>query len=70
MSDIQNYDRFFGGGLFNGGLFGGGFILIILFFLFILGGDFLEDLFCNEELLIWMVLLFVLFLGFDFGGCC
>lgn len=70
MSQNQSMDRFFGGGLFDNGLFGGGFFIIILMFILLLGEDLIDWIACNEEILVWIIILMVLFGGFDFGGCC
>ena len=61
------------GGLFGGkhGLFGGnnGILIIILVFL-VLCTDLLEDLFCDDNMLIWIILIVLLLCNFEDNDCC
>ena len=70
MSDNQNLSRLCGG-CFGKGLFGGtGIILIILLVIILLGDDFLEFIFCEDNALIWIVLIVLLLTNLDFDGGC
>ncbi len=69
MSEQEGLQRFFGG--CNG--FGGGFgiiILLIIAAILLLGDDLLEWIFCEDNAIIWIVLLVLLLTNFDFGGGC
>lgn len=69
MSKELNYSRFFGG-LDFGGM---GFLLplLVIFLLFSFGEDIFEFFFCEDNAIIWIVLLVVLFMVGDFDdGCC
>ena len=74
MAKLNNLLRGSGfGGLFNGcnGLFGGNnSILIIALVLLVLCTDLLEDLFCDDNMLIWVVLIVLLLCNFDDNDCC
>lgn len=71
MSENTNLSRFFGG--FDFGCFGGWLLpLIVIFFIFMIGDDFLEFLFCEESAIIWIILIVMLlfFVQDDGCGCC
>lgn len=70
MSNQQGLSRLFGGFLGEGFLGGGGIILIILAVILLLGDDLLEFLFCEDNALIWIILIFLLLTSFDFDGGC
>lgn len=70
MSEEQKLSRLFGGcGL--DGIFGGGGLIIILIIgaILLLGDDLIEWIFCQDNILIWVVLLILLLTSFDFDGC-
>ncbi len=70
MSEQQGLQRFFGGCGCNS--FGGGgiIIIIILAAILLLGDDLLEWIFCEDNAIIWIVLIVLLLTNFDFGGGC
>lgn len=71
MSEQEGLQRFFGGCGCNG--FGGGFgiiLLLIIAAILLLGDDLLEWIFCEDNAIIWIVLLVLLLTNFDFGGGC
>lgn len=70
MSDEQKLSRLFGGCCGNG-IFGGGGLIIILIIgaILLLGDDLIEWIFCQDNILIWVVLLVLLLTSFDFDGC-
>ncbi|MEG0855790.1 MAG: hypothetical protein RSG52_04830 [Terrisporobacter sp.] len=70
MSNELDFSRFFGGFDFGGM----GFLLpiIVIFLLFSFGEEIFEFLFCDDNAIIWIVLLVLLFVIGDFGdggGC-
>ena len=62
----QSLSRFFGGGLFNNWCFEDGIFFIIILLLLLCGDELLEWIFCNAEMLIWIVILILFFGAFDF----
>ena len=66
MSQEKNLSRFF-----VGNCFGGGFFFIVLILLLMLGEDLIQWILCNEEVLIWIIILILFFniCDFDFGCC-
>ena len=62
----QSLSRFFGGGLFNNWCFEDGIFFIIILLLLLCGDELLEWIFCNPEMLIWIVILILFFGAFDF----
>lgn len=70
MSNEQKLSRLFGGCGCNG-IFGGGGLIIILIIgaILLLGDDLIEWIFCQDNILIWVVLLVLLLTSFDFDGC-
>lgn len=65
MSEQEGLKRFFGG--CNGF---GIIILLIIAAILLLGDDLLEWIFCEDNAIIWIVLLVLLLTNFDFGGGC
>ena len=67
MSENTNLSIFFGG--FN---FGAGWILpiIVIFFIFMLGDDFLEFIFCEDSAIIWIILIVMLLFFIQDDDCC
>ena len=62
----QSLSIFFGGGLFNNWCFEDGIFFIIILLLLLCGDELLEWIFCNPEMLIWIVILILFFGAFDF----
>lgn len=70
MSEEGKLSRLFGG-FFGNGFFGGeGLIILILLVILLLGDDFLEFLFCEDNALIWIVLIILVISNLDFDGGC
>lgn len=73
MSEDKNLSRLFGGFLGEGFLGGGGLIILILAVVLLLGDDLLEFLFCEDNILIWVILIVLVLTNLDFDngcGCC
>ncbi len=71
MSNEQSLSRFFGG-CCNNSFFGNGglMILIILGVILLLGDDLLEFIFCEDNELIWIILIILVLTNLDFDGGC
>ncbi|SCH31183.1 MULTISPECIES: hypothetical protein [unclassified Romboutsia] len=70
MSSQDKLTRLFGG-CFGDGLFGGGgIILIILLVILLLGDDLLDFIFCEDNALIWIILIILVISNLDFDGGC
>ena len=67
MSENTNLSRFFGS--FN---FGGGWLLplIVIFFIFMVGEDLLEFIFCEDSAIIWIILIVMLLFFIQDDDCC
>ena len=72
MSNEQSLSRFFGGCCGNSFFGNGGLmILIILGVILLLGDDLLEFIFCEDNALIWIILIILVLTNLYFdGGCC
>lgn len=68
MSKELSYSRFFGG--FNFGGMGMLIPLAVIFVIFCFGEDLMEFLFCEDNAIIWIVLLVLLFIVGDFDDGC
>ena len=67
MSENTNLSRFFGG--FN---CGGGWLLplIVIFFIFMVGEDLLEFIFCEDSAILWIILIVMLLFFIQDDDCC
>ena len=69
MSKLEEgLSRFFGGdcdGAFNGGL-----LIVIGVVFLLLCTVLLDDIFCDDNIWIWIILIILLLFNFDDGCCC
>ena len=63
----DNMERFFGG---CEGFFGNKMLIIIVIVFLLLCKDILEDLLCDDNIWIWVILIVLLLFNFDDGCCC
>ena len=63
----DNMERVFGG---CEGFFGNKMLIIIVIVFLLLCTDILEDLLCDDNIWIWVILIVLLLFNFDDGCCC
>lgn len=69
MSENANLSRLFGG--FDFDCFGGWLLpLVVIFFIFMVGDDLLDFLFCEGSGLIWIIIIVMLLFFMQDDDCC